>query len=192
MPPDPTSVRVLIPRTRRLLEGPAAASGNASGSSSFTDPQVEALVADAIADVILYSGGFFGHELEVTERDEVYGAPIGWKTAEELTEPEGTLVMTQAALNYFFVQVKDMKVQESISREGEAWSYQLSANALTEWLRYLRAERDKAIAEIAKSGAALESYESFILVRDRWTSHYIEPWVTGAGLGGMETDPRFG
>jgi hypothetical protein len=35
----------------------------------FTDDDINFLIADSIADVILYTGGMFGKELLVTARD---------------------------------------------------------------------------------------------------------------------------
>jgi hypothetical protein len=193
MPPDTTDVRVLIPRTRRALEGPTASASGAPGAT-LLDEQVEALIADAIADVILNTGGLFGHELIVTERDEVYGAPTAWKTNEELSESESTVIVAQAALSYFFFQIRTMKVSETQQREGQSWTWSISANALTEWIRFLRDQRDRALEVIAmEKGVALDAYESFIAVRDVATARTIEPWVPAVNSsGGQELDdPRF-
>jgi hypothetical protein len=46
-----------------------------------------------------------------------------------------------------------------------------------------------------QSNLALDSYVSFIAIRDRLTSFYIEPWVVeNGGMGGQNLigyDPRF-
>jgi hypothetical protein len=63
---DARDVRTLIPRVRRALDGPAATSPLAD-ASTLTDDEVTAVIADAIADILLYTGGstVFGHTLEV-------------------------------------------------------------------------------------------------------------------------------
>lgn len=192
MPPDLTDVRVLIPRVRRALEGPF---GSASGMAGATleDAAVEALVADAIADVILYTGGLFGHQLVVVERDPDYGAPSKWKTDEQLTEPEGTVIVAEAALRFFYQSVKDMKVQESISNEGQSWSWSMSANAVTEWLKMLKGRRDEALAIVAQlNGIVIDGFASYLAVRDCAVAAYIEPFASGHATGGQEfADPRF-
>ncbi len=130
---DLRDTRVLIPRVRRGLEGALGTGSANSSASQFTDDQVNALIADAIADCILYTGGLFGHNLVVTAREEAgYMAPIAWMTDPELSEDEGSIIVAQAQLNYFFFMLKGLKVQETIRDEATEWSYQLSANALTE------------------------------------------------------------
>lgn len=192
MAPDLTDVRVLIPRTRRALEGPF---GSASGMAGATlsDTQVEALVADAIAEVILYTGGLFGHQLIVAERDDNYGAPVKWRTDEQLTEAEGTVIVAEAALGHFYSTVKDMKVQESIANEGQSWSWSMSANAVTEWLKMLRDRRDSALAIVAQlNGIVIDGFVSYLAVRDAAVSAYVEPYAHGYALpSGQEADPRF-
>ena len=60
---DPVDIRVMVPRVRRALEG-------AGAPQVLTDDAIKDLTADAIAEVILYTGGVFGHELVVTDRDD--------------------------------------------------------------------------------------------------------------------------
>ena len=60
---DPVDIRVMVPRVRRALEG-------AGAPPVLTDDAIKDLTADAIAEVILYTGGVFGHELVVTDRDD--------------------------------------------------------------------------------------------------------------------------
>jgi hypothetical protein len=192
MAPDLTDVRVLIPRVRRSLEGPF---GSASGMAGATleDAQVEALIADAIADVILYTGGLFGHQLLVAARDPDYGAPTKWKTDEQLTEPEGTVIVAEAALRFFYQSVKDMKVQESIANEGQSWSWSMSANAVVEWLKMLKGRRDEALAIVSQlNGIVIDGFTSYLAVRDSAVAAYIEPFASGYATGGQEfADPRF-
>lgn len=193
MPPvtDLRDTRVLIPRVRRGLEG-ALGTGSANvAASQFTDDQVNALIADAIADCILYTGGLFGHKLEVTEREaEGYMAPIAWQVEPAFSEDEGSVIVAQAQLNYFFFTLKNLKVSETIRDEATEWSYQLSANALTEYLKQLRQARNEALDRIKDASGPVEAWESFLQTRDTFTASIIEPWTSGGGLGGIELDPR--
>lgn len=185
MPPDPRDVRVLIPRVRRAVEGP--------GSVTLTDEEIKDITADAIGEVILYTGGVFGKTLEVTARDDQYGAPIEYQTSEELTLAEQAVIAAQAAINHFFFMFAGVKVQESIGDEAQTWSYGLSANLLTEQLRQLVRDRDAALEQVKDEGVEIsDSYTSFIAVRDVHTSQLIEPWVGALGAGaGIEVDHRF-
>lgn len=142
------------------------------------------MTADAIADVIFYTGGSWGHTLAASGAMDFVVDP-------ELGLEEQTVVVAQAALTYFFHSFRDMKVQERISDEGHAWEYQLSANLVNEQLKLLIAQRDRALELIgARDGMLLDAYESFLMVRDSTVAAYIEPWVVGAGTGGQEIDWR--
>lgn len=189
MPPvtDLKDTRVLIPRTRRALEGIAALG---SATAEYSDDAVNAAVADSIANLLLYSGSFFGKELEVVERDEAYLAPIAWQTSEQLTEPEASLVALQAALDHVYRELSITKGSETIRNEGQEWSYAISAGVLTERLRGLRADRDRALERIATADAGMEDWISFIEARDARVSALIEPYVQGSGYGGQQLDPR--
>lgn len=190
---DARDTRTLIPRTRRAIEGPESVSGSAAvAAGNLSDDAVNAVVADAIAEVIFYSGGLFGHNLEVTERDEDYKAPIAWIVDPEMTDAEVTVIIAQAALTYFFSWAKSMKVSERIADEGQEWEYQFSANVLTEQIKALRDARDKALEQLKREEAGLDQWVNLIEVRDRETMSIIEPWQTTAGLGGQEFDQRFG
>lgn len=193
MPPvtDLRDTRVLIPRVRRGLEGALGTGSAAASASQFTDDQANALIADAIADCILHTGGLFGHNLVVTEREaEGYLSPIAWIVDPEMTEDEISIIVAQAQLNYFFFTLKDLKVSESINDEATEWSYSLSANALTEYLKHLRKTRDEALERVKDAAAPVEAWESFLAVRDSWTASMIEPWTGGFGGGGQQLDPR--
>lgn len=187
-----SDTRVLIPRVRRRLEGPASVSGSAAvAAGALTDEQVNALIADAIAGVIFYSGGLFGHTLVVEERDPDYLAPIAWSVDPELTEPEAVVIDAQAALDYFFQFTRGMKTSEEISDEGQTWSWTKSAALLQEQFKSLRDARDAAIAQLSADNPNLESWTNFLAVRDAQTDAIIEPWLYGGG-GGQYLDPRFG
>jgi hypothetical protein len=185
---DARDTRVLIPRTRRALEGIEAGSG--FNPATFSDEAVNAAVADSIANLLVYTGSFFGHQLEVVERDDFYMAPVAWRTSEALTEPEASLVAIQAALDYVYMSLVGEKTSQTIRNEGQEWSWATSANVLSERLKGLRADRDLAIEALSASQQMPEAYYSFLEVRDARVSALIEPWVYGAGIGGQELDPR--
>lgn len=186
---DLRDTRVLIPRTRRALEGIQAA-GSGFDPSTFDDEAMNAAVADSIANILLYKGDFFGAQLEVVERDESYLAPIAWRTSRQLTEPEASLVAIQAALDYVYITLVGTKQSQTIRNEGQEWSYSLSANVLSERLKSLREDRDRALAAIEAQHGQLEDWVSFIQARDAYVSSLIEPWVNASGVGGQRLDPR--
>lgn len=172
---DPRDTRTLIPRLRRAIEGPTG------DGSILSDPQVNAIGADAIASVIFYSGSLLGSELEVSERDTQYMSPIAWVTSPALTDVQATAIVSQAALDYWFTQLSSIsggKTAQEIADESTKWSWEISPQSIVERLRQLRADRDAALEALLKQGEALDSdYISYISVRDNWTSRLIEPWV---------------
>lgn len=181
---DPVSdlrdTRVLIPRARRAIEGPDAITGSAGvPAGSLDDIQVNAMVADAISNVILLSGSLFGKQLVVAHRDDFYKAPDQWITSEELSEPEQAVIAYQVALDYYQRVLEGMKVSERISDEGQTWEWSISATVLAKRLESLRADRDRALAQVDPFEA--EEWINLLLERDRITDMLIEPWVTGAG-----------
>lgn len=184
MPPNLKSVRVLIPRARRALEGPMG-SASASPGATLSDQQVEQIVADALASLIFYSGGSFGRRLLVVERDEDYGAPISWETDEELTESEVAVTMAEVALSYFLQLVKDLKIQETISNEGQSWQWATSANAILEWLKHLREQRKLALDGLRADAPVTDAFFSFMQARDARVASAIEPFTRVGGVGGL-------
>lgn len=196
MPPvtELNDTRVLIPRVRRALEGPDTPSGSgAVAAGNMSDDAVNAIIADAIAGIIFYTGGLFGHTLDVEERDDDYLAPIAWSVDPELTEAEGTVIVAQAALDYLFTYLRGFKVSQRISDEGQEWEYDHSAQVVAEQIKALRAARDEAIAQLTEDNPSLVDWISTVAVRDAETSQMIEPWVHGMGWGGQGfVDPRFG
>ena len=189
---DLRDTQVLIPRVRRALEGPEAAMGaSAVAAGDLSDEQMNAVIADAIAEVIFYSGGFFGHTLEVTDRDADYMAPIAWLVDPEMTDAEATVVVAQAALNYFFTWATELKTSQRIADEGQEWEYSLSAQVLVEQIKALREARDRALEQLTYDDAN-DDWISTIQMRDAQTSAIIEPWVQGGGMGGQQVDSRFG
>jgi hypothetical protein len=189
---DRKDIRVLIPRMRRALDGPQA-TGSASPSTSLDDEQVTNVIADAIADVIFYSNGAFGHSLIVKERDDYYQAPVAWETSEELREEEATVIIAQAALNYFYNTLTEMKTQQTIRRADEEWSYTISATAMSERIKSLRDARDAALSELQSVGLVSEAWINTLLVRDARTDVLIEPYQAAGGFlpSGQEFDPAY-
>lgn len=179
-------VRVLIPETRRALDGPTA-TGSASVSASLTDDQVKNLIADAAADILLLSGGssVFGHALEVTATDPGYGAPEEWAINPDLDLAERRVIVAQAALAYFYVKARDLKVAESIEDEGQKWSYSLSAQFIRDQLKYLIDARDRALEALTAQHPSVEAWVDFVHERDSVAWAYLDPEQHGGGLGGQ-------
>lgn len=185
------NVEVLIPRTRRAIDGPMA-TGSGSVTSTLADPEVALLIADAIADVIFYAGGVWGYALSGSGTD-TYGAPTTFVVTPDLPLEHQTVVIAQAALNHFFHAMKDAKVGETIANEAQSWAWQKSATLLNEYFKMLREQRDRALElAIAAGGGGLEAYVSFIAVRDAATSAIIEPYVETALIGTGQVDYRWG
>jgi hypothetical protein len=185
------NVEVMIPRTRRAIDGPMA-SGSASVASTLGDPEVALLIADAIADVIFYAGGVWGYSLSGAAPD-AYGAPTTFEVTPDLPLEHQTVVIAQAALNHFFHAMRDAKVAETIANEAQSWSWQKSATLLNEYFKMLREQRDRALElAVAEGGGGLEAYVSFIAVRDATTSAIIEPYVETALIGTGQVDYRWG
>lgn len=183
------NAEVLIPRVRRAIDGPTASS-SAAASATLDDNQIVQAIADAIADVIFYTGGAWGHTLTGSGTDS-YGSPTEWEVTPDLDHAEQTVVVAQAALNHFFHEFREKKIQESMSDEGRSWTYQLSANLLNQQFEMLRQARDAALAQISQANPVVERYESFIAVRDAAVSAIIEPYVVGYVGAGQERDWRF-
>lgn len=188
---DPADVRVMIPRFRRAVTGPF---GSGFIQTEVNDSDSTAAIADAIGDVILYSGSAFGKELEVVDRDSFYMSPVAWRTSSEMTPAEQAVVIAQAALNWFMRVLSEMKTSERFKRADEEWEWTRSAQALAERIRVLRAARDEAIQQL-ETGVGAEAWINTLLVRDQYTDVLIEPWVSG-GVGGQleiaNPDFRFG
>lgn len=176
-------VRVLIPRVRRALDGPTASS-SAAPSNTYDDEAIKALVADAIGEVIFFTGGSFKHTLDVAQRDDVYSSPTEWTVNPPLSEAEASVIAAQAAINTYFFSLRELKTQETIKDEGQEWSYTVSATLVRDQMAYLMKIRDAALEQIqADQSYALDQYVSFVHERDRWASYYVEPWVSGLQMG---------
>jgi hypothetical protein len=180
-PPDLTDLRVLVPWTRRACEGPF---GPPAGLPMLVDSQLYAMVADACAEVILFTGSLFGHQLLVAARDPRGGFPTEWKTEKALELWEGALLITQVALNYYFHVFRDMKTSQSVKNEGTEWEYTLSANVLRDYLASLKEQRDMAIAGLQKHYPIIDKFASTIRVRDQATVAVLEWWAHDSGTAG--------
>jgi hypothetical protein len=188
-------VMSLVPRLRRAIDGPAADAEGAP-TATLTDAQIIQMAADAVADIIFYSNARWPYKLSPLAQggeSDNYGVPTKWQIDPDLPIEQQTIVIAQAALNFFFHQFKTVKIQEEISDESRTWRYSLSANLLLEQMKMLRQQRDDALALIGGDDT-FETWVSFIEVRDAVTSAYIEPWVQGdAALlpAGQEYPPDF-
>lgn len=181
---DERDIRVLIPRVRRAIDGPHATS-SAAASSNFTDDEITAQIADAIAEVIFFAPDGFGKTLEVVERDSEYLAPIAWRTSEALTEAEASVIVIQAALNNLYYGISSLRTSERIANEGEEWEWTVSASAVSERVKQLQRLRDEAIAKLDISVSAKTEWVNSLEERDRYTDTLIEPYLYG-GVGGLE------
>lgn len=180
-------IRVMVPRVRRAIDG-ATASSSAAVSASLNDAQVKDLIADAIAEVLWYVPEW-GKVLTVTAREN--GIPTEYDIIPELTLPEQTVIVTQAALDHYFHFFKEKKTSERIANEAQAWEYQLSAGLLQAQFQALREERDKALDMISAGNSAYVGFASFLAARDAETAARIEPFtVEAAGVGGQQIDWR--
>lgn len=191
---DLRDTRVLIPRYRRAVLGQYASAS--ALINPVSDEEANAGIADAIADIILYSGGegLFGHKLEVVARDEFYQAPIAWQTDSALSEEEGSVIISQAALNRWLTEIKTLKTQEKMSDEGQSWEYQIAASVVTERIKALREDRDRALDILKSRHMVTDDYVNFLAVRDEAlgtiTDRLIEPWSNDMGRGGQMLDSR--
>lgn len=188
--PDLTDLKVLLPRVRRKVEGPW---GNPNGRAEIAEAVLYNMIADACGEIVMLSGSFFHHQLLVKARDPIAGFPTEWQTDTILTEWEGAIVTSQAALNYYYYLFRDMKISETIKNEGTEWTFSLSANVIRNYLESLRDERDKAIEGLRINIPVLDRFASNIRVRDQATVAVLEWWdinspgLTGGGLpGGQE------
>lgn len=181
----------LVPRIRRAVDGPGT---SRLDHGVISDRGALELAADAVADLMLYTAGTgaFAYTLEVTARETLYNAPSQWKILPALTVPAEALVVAQAALNYFFHALRDLKVSETIRDEAGEWTYSRSANLLTKQMDLLAKLRDAALEALAAGNPAWDTYVSFLAVRDRTTAQLVEGWTVDGGVGGLELDPRFG
>lgn len=199
---DIRDLRVLIPACRRAIDGPQASAPD-SPSTTLNDSEVLALVADATADLILFTHGneAFGYQLMPTARDPHYMAPVAWATDQERVPAADAAILSQAALNHYFWLIKTLKVSETLKNEAVDWSYNLSANVIAAWIQYLIDNRDKAIAALQVINVPMDRYISLVAERDRMAAAWLEPWVTeigapvpyagGGGSGPLEYDYRF-
>jgi hypothetical protein len=180
--PDLTDLRVLVPQARRACEGPY---GAPAGRPPLSESVIYGMVADACAEVILFSGTLFGHELLVKQRDPARGFPTEWKTAQTLNQWEGTIIICQVALDYFFHLFRDLKTSETLKNEGTEWTWALSANVLRNYLESLKEARDKALEGLRAHNPVLDTYASNIRIRDQATVGILEWWDTvSPGLSG--------
>lgn len=173
----------LVPRTRRAIEG--------FEDSALSDGNVRDLLADAVAEIIFYAPQW-GKRLVVTSRSET-NVPTDYEVTPELSLPEQTVVVAQAALNFFFHKTGGGKTSEKISDEGQSWEIQSSAQMLVKIFDQLKKARDEALKQLEDDDVLIaEGFVSFIAVRDCETSRNIEGYYHAGGGGGLQLDYRFG
>jgi hypothetical protein len=164
------SVADIIPRVRRAIEGPVPLAGG--DPNRLTDNQVEALAADAIADIILLTKGRWGHALI---RDGV--APDeSWEVDPALTEPEERMIALQVAFSFFFFTFQNTKTSEAIANEGQSWEWTQSAQALVRQIDAVKEARDQALEAVQAENPVLAQYASMIAARDVVAYRLLEPW----------------
>jgi hypothetical protein len=199
---DLRDLRVLVPACRRAIDGPMATSPDAP-STTLDDRAVLALLADSTASMILNSVGnaAFGYQLLPTARDPFYKAPVAWATDTERSPAADAAILSQAALDHYFWLIRILKVSETMKNEAQEWTYAISANVISAWVKYLIDNRDRAIASLQVINAPLDVYISLVAERDRLAASWLEPWVAevgapvpyvgGGGSGPLEYDYRF-
>lgn len=176
-----------VPKVARALYGPTYA--DPDSEQNLDANQLKDLTADTIAKIIFFTNGQWPYQLIVDSVNEqgypyeylISGqAPPGVAAVTSAIPPieDETLIVTQAALDFFFFEFKDKKVSEEISDvAGQKWAYGLSANLLNQIYTGLRADRDKALQLIEQKYSYLTDYVSFIAERDALTSAMVEWWV---------------
>jgi hypothetical protein len=169
-----------VPRVRRAIYGPTS-----PVTGALRDDELEAMAADALADIILFTNGGWGHTLLIAARDEATNAANKWQVDPPLGPDEETVVVAQAALSFFFHEFKDKKVQETITQEGRTWSYTLSAQVLREQIQLLRDQRDRALRALLDQNPVLARWVNTVYVRDRLAAAVID----GAIDSGMVLRP---
>lgn len=181
---DPRDLRVLIPRARRAIDGPTALS-SAAVSTSLNDDELLGLVADAVGNVILLTGGSssFGYKLEVVSRDAYYLAPNSWRTDAEMIIEAQTAVIAQVAIDFFFVGIRNQFVSETIKDEGQEWTYDRSATLVRDQMKLLAEIRDRALTIIAETNQVPDAYLSYVAERDMQAATWLEPWAPEVGRG---------
>lgn len=205
---DIRDLRVLVPACRRAIDGPQATTPDAP-STTLNDTEVLGLLADATAELILNTASAdgsisnaFGNQLVVVSRDPYYMAPDAWATSQSRSTAEDAAILSQAALNHYFWLLRGMKLSETMKNEAVEWTYTiLSPNLVINWMNYLIANRDKAIAALQSINVVMDTYVSLVAERDRLSAAWLEPWVTeigapvpyvgGGGSGPLEYDYRF-
>lgn len=164
------AVAEFTPRVRRAIEGPIPLADGAPGR--LTDGQVEALAADAIADIILQTAGNWPRQLirVALPPDE------SWAIEPAIPEVEQRMIAMQSALNFFFFVFQNAKTSEAITNEGQSYEWTKSAQAMVEQMRTLKDERDKALAGLLAEFPIMARYASILAVRDYQHYALIERW----------------
>jgi hypothetical protein len=160
---DEVNIRVVVPRVRRAL---------GSFGAALTDDQLRDVVADAIADVILYTRGAFGQQLVVLHTDTATGTPDEYGTTTALTFPEQSVIAAQAALSWFTGGLRSGSItgQSAVSRAGVFEEGQI------------------IVIVSATVGATVEGALEFLARGERWkvTAQVFD------GIGGIQRHVSYG
>lgn len=175
-----SNVRYLTGKVARALFGPTYNLYEPT-PGGLNEDQLKDLTADTIAKLIFYTNGLWPYQLVVDDFDsngmpEEYSIQVSG-VATPLPIYDETLVTAQAALDWFFFEFKDKKVNEEISDEGQKWAYALSPSVLGAQWKQIVADRDRALEVITTRSDYLTDYVSFIAERDALTSAMVEWWV---------------
>lgn len=175
----PQAVDEYLPRVRRAIEGPVPLQD--ADLLHLSDEQVEAMTADAVADIILLTKGQWPHKLI---RD-MPGPDESWSVDPGISEPEERMIALQVALNYYWFVFQNTKTSEVISNEGQNWEWTRSAQAIVRQIDGLRQARDMALEAVLAEFPVLAKYASFIATRDVRAAPLLEPWRTSGGDTGV-------
>lgn len=176
----------IVPRVRRALEGPIPV------NPALTDESVQAVAADAVADLILLTNGKWPHQLVVTHRDG-NDWPDEWEVDPGLSPQEESLVAFQAAISNVGVVLRDMKVSERIKNEAQEWEWSKSASGIRDWLKALIDQRNLALNTVAATYPVMARVASILYARDPQAAALVERFVPEAGGAVLPAStPTFG
>lgn len=182
----PQPVADIVPRVRRALEGVRTLPND--DPTRLSDSDIEAAAADAIADLILYTGGAWAHTIEILAHDDQTGVDTFGVTPGLSFEEQG-LVAIQAALNHFFHVFRGQKISERIVQEGRTWEWSQSANVMRDAIKLLKDQRDLALQSLQATVPAFARAVSYLSMRDPLSAIYIDADFGGVGAGGQAVLP---
>lgn len=166
---DILNLRIVVPRIRRALD-----------DDTIPEDKAVAAAADAIAKIGIWTGSFFGHTLEVVDRDPDFGAPVSWRLDRAITAEELEVVAIQAALDKAAKTNASELISQTVRSEGREFSWQKSAQAVVARLKLLIDERDRAIQAIEQgTGISLVYYVDLLHERDAQMLYGLDEYTRG-------------